>query len=164
MKKFLLAGIIAALVFASAAEAQNKDKVEKDWTVYTVKMQGKKTCYITSFPKSSSGSFDKRDEPYLMVTYLGGDEAEVSTSSGYKYKDGSKVEVEIGNKKFTMFTAGELAWPNDQNADKDFIAALRKQNFVKVKGKSAMGTYSIDKYSLTGFGAAFDRMKGVCGG
>lgn len=162
MKRLLLSVLFVFLAFANSANAQVKDKVVKDWTVYTVKMQGKKTCYIASFPKSSSGNFDKRDDPYLMVTYLGGDLAEVSTSSGYKYKEGSRVNVEIGTRKFTMFTAGELAWPNDAGADKDFIAAMKKQNFVKIKGASIMGTYSIDKYSLTGFDAAFERMKGLC--
>ena len=162
MKKFILFALVLAIGFAGIANAQVKDKAFGDWTVYTMNMQGKKTCYIATFPKGKSGNYAKRDEPYFMVTYLGDDVAEVSTSSGYKYKDGSKVSVDVGHKKLTMFTAGELAWAKDRQGDKEFISTMKKQNDMRVKGSSAMDSYSIDKYSLKGFGAAYDRMKAVC--
>lgn len=162
MNKIIAFSIIVLLGYASTASAQVKDQSYKDWTVYLVDIQGKKTCYITSFPKAKSGNFKKRDEPYFMVTYIGDDVAEVSTSSGYKYKDGSKLDISMGNKKLTMFTAGELAWANNRMEDKEVISSMKKQNDFTVKGTSAKGSYSIDRYSLNGFSSAYDRMKEAC--
>jgi hypothetical protein len=153
---------LSILIFASVANAQVKDRAFKDWTVYLTDIDGKKICYMASFPKGRSGNFKKRDEPYFMVTYIGDDISEVSTSSGYKYKDGSKLDVKIGNKKLTMFTAGEIGWANDRQADKEFILSMKKQNDMTVKGESSMGSYSIDRYSLNGFNAAYERIKEAC--
>lgn len=161
MKKFIIS-LVILLGFTSAANAQVKDKKFKNWTVYTVDMQGKKTCYIASFPRSKSGNYKKRDDPYFMVTYIGNDVAEVSTSSGYKYASGSKVDVNIDNTKFNMFTAGELAWADNRQADKSFITAMKKGNYLTAKGTSTLGTYSIDKYSLSGFTDAYERMTRIC--
>jgi len=162
MKKIIAFSMLVLLGFAASANAQVKDTSFKDWTVYTMNVDGKKVCYITSFPKKKSGNYKKRDEPYFMVTRIGDDVAEVSASSGYKYTSGSKVEVKFGSKKMSMFTGGEIAWANDRQADKEFVAALKKQNDFTVKGNSAMGSYSIDRYSLNGFAKAYDRMNEAC--
>ena len=162
MNKFITFAMLGLLGFASSANAQVKDRQFKDWTAYTAVLDGKKLCYITSFPKKKSGNYKKRDEPYFMVTRIGEDVAEVSTSSGYKYTSGSKVEVNLGGKRIKMFTNGEIAWANDRKADNEFIAAMKKQNDFTVKGNSAMGTYSIDRYSLSGFEKAYARMNEAC--
>lgn len=161
MKKTIFS-LIALLSFSTTANAQIKDSSYKDWTVYIMEMQGRKTCYIASFPQAKSGNYKKRDEPYFMVTYLGDDISEVSTSSGYRYQDGSNVNVEVGNKKLTMFTGGEIAWARDRVTDNDFINTMKKQNSMRVKGSSEKSSYSIDKYSLNGFTDAFNRMKEAC--
>lgn len=162
MNRIITFSIILLLSIAGTANAQVKDHAYKDWTVYTTTLQDKKICYITSFPKYKSGNFKKRDAPYFMVTYIGDDIAEVSASSGYKYKDGSKLDITMGTKKLTMFTVGELAWANDRVSDKEFITTMKKQNEFTVKSFSAMGTYSIDRYSLNGFSKALDRMREAC--
>ncbi len=162
MKKFILLLTLGVIGYASLATAQVKDKAFKAWSVYTIDIQGRKICYMVSFPKGKSGNYTKRDEPYFMVTYIGDDNAEVSTSSGYKYKDGSRVEVSIGNKKIEMFTGGELAWVDDSQADQEFISVMKKQNEMKIKGSSGKGSYSIDRYSLDGFSGAYDRMAELC--
>lgn len=162
MKKIILFGFASLLTFATTAQAQIKDSSYKDWAVYIMKMQGRKTCYIASFPTAKSGNYKKRDEPYFMVTYLGENVSEVSASSGYKYQDGSNVSVELGNKKLTMFTSGEIAWAKDRVTDSDFINTMKKQNSMRVKGSSEKSSYSIDKYSLNGFTDAYNRMKEAC--
>src|SRR4051812_23464152 len=103
MKKIIIFSLLVSVCLAGSANAQVKDSTYKKWTVYITDIQGKKVCYMASFPKSKSGNYKKRDEPYFMITNIGDDVAEVSASSGYKYKDGSKVEVKLGNKKLTMF-------------------------------------------------------------
>lgn len=163
MKKVVLGLVVGALCsVASAGLAQTKEKVFKDWTVYTTVLQGKKTCYIASYPKSKTGNYSRRDEPYFLVTRRSGDVSEVSSSAGYKFKANSDVKVDIDGNKFNMFTKGELSWAQDVDADKNIISAMKKGSNMTVRGTSWKGTYSVDKYSLNGITAAFDHMNSLC--
>ncbi len=162
MKKIAVSVMLVMFGLSTNANAQVKDSSFKDWNVYTTTIDGKKVCYATSFPKKKSGNYKKRDAPYFMVTRIGDDVAEVSASSGYRYISGSKAEVKFGNKKMDMFTGGEIAWANDRQADMEFITAMKKQDGFTVKGNSAMGSYSIDRYSLNGFEKAYNRMHEAC--
>jgi len=150
------------MVYSTDGVAQLEDKTFKDWTVYTTNLQGKTACYIASFPKSKTGNYTKRDDPYFLVTKLNEDTYEVSTSSGYKYKINSKVKVDIEGHKYNMFTKGELAWANDSEQDKEMIKMMIKKSNMDIRGTSIKGTYSIDRYSLAGFTAAYNRMKSLC--
>lgn len=164
MKKplFLLLASAAVVSIASVSSAQVKDRDVGDWSVYTTDLQGKKTCYISSFPKKKSGNYSRRDEPYLLVTRVNNRVNEVSTSSGYKYKGGSEVKVDIDGKQHKLFTKDEIAWAYDVQQDNKMIAAMKKGKSIKVRGTSLKGTYSIDTYSLSGITAAFNRMHELC--
>lgn len=156
-----------ALVFTislatTGAHAQEKDKTYKHWTVYTTNLQGKKTCYIASFPTKKSGNYRRRDEPYLLVTRMADNVYEVSTSSGYPYKKGSDIKVDIDSSKYTMFSQGELAWAHGAKQDAEMVEKMKKGSSMKVRGTSQLGTYSIDTYSLSGVTAAFNRMNDIC--
>lgn len=158
----LAISLFASMFIALSASAQVKDKKIGDWTVYTTDLQGKKTCYIASFPKNKSGNYSKRDEPYLLVTRISNSVNEVSTSSGYKYKANSEVKVDIDGNNYKLFTSGEVAWAYDKAQDDKIISAMRRGNKMKVRGTSLKGTYSIDTYSLSGITAAFKRMHEIC--
>lgn len=148
---------------ASAATAQVKDQTFKDWTVYTTTLQGQKACYMASYPTSKTGNYKNRDEPYFLVTKVGKNTYEVSVSSGYGYKDNGDVQVDIDGGKFNMFTKGELAWASDSKQDSQMIERMKAKGSMNVRGSSQKGTYSVDKYSLSGFSSAFKRMNEVCG-
>ncbi len=158
---------IAAIGFslcASTATAQVRDKSFKDWITYTTKIDGKTLCYIASFPVSKTGNYTKRDDPYFIVTSLGKAQDEVSLSSGYPYKDNSKIQVTIegGKTHYLSLVKGDNAWTKDARIDKDLISEIKHKAFMNVKGTSNKGTYSVDRYSLSGFSAAYDRMKELC--
>lgn len=146
----------------AGAHAQELDKKFNNWTVYTTSLQGKKTCYIASFPTKKKGNYRHRDEPYLLVTRMGNNVYEVSTSSGYPFKNGSNVNVDIDRAKYTLFTKGELAWANSSKQDIEMVRKMKKGSRLKSRGTSQIGTYSIDTYSLKGFTAAFNRMNKLC--
>lgn len=166
MKK-VLASLLSWLVVSAAAYtpalAQVKDRNFKDWSVYTVTLQGKKTCYAVSFPKSKTGNYTKRDEPYFIVTKVGDDRYEVSTSSGYPYKSGSDVKLDVDKNKYNMFTKDEIAWAQNEEHDGKIVKSMKKGSKMKVRGTSRKGTYSVDTYSLRGITAAVDRMRSLCG-
>lgn len=153
---------LSVVFVGSVALAQVKDKEYKDWAVYTTNLHGNKACYIASFPKSKTGNYTKRDDPYFLVTRISEGNFEVSTSSGYPYKKNSDVSVDIEGNKFNMFTKGELAWASDSVQDNKMINMMKKKNDMTVRGTSLKGTYSIDKYSLSGFTAAYNRMTNIC--
>ena len=161
MKKIIFA-IFVSFLFANSSFAQVKDKSYKNWTVYTTTLEGNKACYIASFPKKKSGNYTRRDEPYFLVTKIGSDTYEVSTSSGYPYKRKSSVKVDVDGNKFNMFTKGELAWASDSDQDSKMINFMKAKSNMTVRGTSLKGTYSIDRYSLSGFTAAYNRMKQLC--
>lgn len=164
MKRILFALFSGFLVVAGAvsALAQTKDKTFKDWTVYTTNLQGKQTCYVASLAKTSTGNYADRNDAYFLVTKLDNDTFEVSTSSGYEYKVNSDVKVDIGGSKFNMFSKGELAWAMDSKQDKQMIDMMVKKSDMNVRGTSLKGTYSVDRYSLSGFGSAYKHMQSLC--
>lgn len=148
---------------ASFAAAQTQDKTFKNWTVYTTELQGKKTCYIGSSPISKTGNYNNRSEPYFLVMRVNAKTVEVSTSSGYPYKSNSDVKVTIDDSnKYNMYTKGELAWAKTRKDDNDIAQNMKKGNTMSVRGTSTKGTYSLDKYSLSGFTAAYNRMFTLC--
>lgn len=164
MRNIFFAFVVSFVImtYSTNGFAQEELKTFKDWTVYSTKLQGKTACYIASFPKSKTGNYTKRDDPYFLVTRLNKDVFEVSTSSGYKYKLNSKVKVDIEGHKYNMFTKGELAWANDSEQDNEMIKMMIKKSNMDIRGTSIKGTYSIDRYSLSGFTAAYKHMKSVC--
>lgn len=158
----LFVALFVCMGISFGANAQVKDKTFKHWTVYTTKLQGKKACYIASFPVSKTGNYTRRDEPYFLVTRISDNVDEVSTSSGYKYKANSDVRLNIDGNKYKMFTKGELAWATDEQNDKKIVNMMKKKNTMTVRGTSTKGTYSVDKYSLSGVTAAYKRMHEIC--
>jgi invasion protein IalB len=163
MKIFISA--VLAVIFMSlsgVANAQVKDKAFKNWTVYTADLKGKKSCYIASFPTSKTGNYKKRDEPYMLVTKIGDGIFEVSVSSGFDYKANSDVKADVQGDKYNMFTKGDLAWAKDSKQDAKIVAAMKKKSNVNIRGTSLKGSYAVDKYSLSGFGDAYNRMNTLC--
>lgn len=155
-----------SLFISSHAQAQTFDSEHKHWSVFSLKQNGKKICYITSTPIKEDGNFTKRGEPYLLVTYNGNNVSEVSASSGYPYKKGTNVTINIDKKqKHSFFTSSEtpkVAWAKDAKMDKLVISHMKKGNKMTVRGTSPKGTYSLDTYSLLGFSAATKRMISLC--
>lgn len=164
MVKLCLSVLVGCFIFCitSHAHAQQLQKTYKDWNVYTMMQNGQKVCYMASAPKSKKGNYTKRGEPYILITHVKKDVDEVSSSSGYPYKRGKEVIVEIDKKKNKLFTKGELAWAYDSLQDKKMIKAMKKGLNLKVRGTSQRGTYSTDTYSLKGFTSAYKKMVKLC--
>ncbi len=160
LSTFLLAAVLSSI--AAPVYAQQKENTYGDWNVFTIQQQGRKVCYIASAPKNKTGNYSRRDEPYLLVTHISSTVDEVSTSSGYDYKNSSEVALTVEKSPYKMFTKGELAWAYDSKQDAAMVSSMKKGMKLTVKGTSQRGTYSIDTYSLRGFSNAYQRMKVLC--
>ena len=156
--------VIAALSLTSLnVMAQELLDTSGDWRVFAIQQDGKKICYLASSPAKSKGSFKKRGDAYFLVTHKSAKQDEVSASSGFPYKEGTDVHVTInGNKKFRLFTQGDLSWARDSTQDNSIVQELKKAGTLMVRGTSKLGTYAEDTYSLKGFSKALEQMKAAC--
>ncbi len=164
--RILFISLFLALTLPASASAQQLQKIYKQWSVFTLQQQGEKICYIASSPVSSSGNYKSRSEPYLIVTHRSKNVDEVSTASGYPYKQDSKVIALVdGKERYELFTSLQVpdtAWARDTTQDQKLVASMKKGLSMTVRGNSRLGTYSEDKYSLMGFTKAYRNMKNAC--
>ena len=110
MKFFILFFLLVSEVFAQ--ELQGKFH---DWNVFKTERGDKIVCYSASIPVKREGSYDKRGEPFFLVTNVENDADEISLSSGFIYNKNSNVEISFGSKKFYLFPYKTMAWANDKN-------------------------------------------------
>jgi hypothetical protein len=157
IKYFLL-----CLFFSCNVSAQELQAKFQDWNVFKAERGDHVVCYMASTPIKRNGNYDKRGEPYFLVTNIANDADEVSASSGFIYKKKSDVEVSFGSKKFYLFPYMSVAWANDKNDDIDIIKEMQKVEEFVVTGMTRDGKNASDTYSLIGFVQAYTKMKEVC--
>ncbi len=161
----LVGGWVAAGA-PSLAEPQRARMLEsfRDWTVYVAEGDGGRICYIASEPKKQEGNYSRRGPTAVVVAKFPGDAGiQVSVQAGYPYKRGSLVEMVIDQKlRFDLVTDAENAFARNAKEDRTIIEAMKKGARMTVRGTSRKGTYSLDRYSLMGFTAAYRAMLEAC--
>lgn len=154
-------------VIASSAMAQSPTLIGNygDWAAYKFTENGNKVCYMVSQPKKAEGNYTKRGDVFALVTHRPAEQTKnvFSYVTGYTYKDGSDVTVEVNNNKFTLFTQKDMAWTPDQDSDNKIAESIRKGSKMVVKGTSSRGTLTTDSFSLKGSGGAHDAINKACG-
>jgi invasion protein IalB len=139
------------------------------WTSAELGTGAAKVCYMFARPSDSAPKGAKRGEIMVVITHrpAAKRQDEVSFQSGYPFKDGAPVAVEIDGKKFEFFTRidvdAEAAWAKDPAADKAIVTALRAGNTLKVRGTSQRDTQTTDTFSLNGFSKAYAEIGKACG-
>jgi len=86
----------------------------------------------------------------------------VSFVAGYGFKDGSAAELDVGGKKFNLFTKDDTAWARDAATDKAIVDAMLKGKQAVIKGGSARGTATTDTYTLAGFPQVLAEIDKAC--
>lgn len=167
-----LIGTLMALTGAAALAQSQHESVatQRDWFVFESGSGNSRVCWIVSQPKSwvarrgNQTVQVNRGDIYLMVSDRPSANVsnEVSFITGYTFRDGSKVTVEIGTNRFEMFTDGDKAWAEDGAADGRIVAAMRAGAEARVTGVSSRGTTTIDTFSLLGFTAALEDAQARC--
>lgn len=170
----LILGAALALSTATGAFAQGAVKPTlvgtfSKWTIwsytgsYSGKAQGK-VCYIYSEP-------EKMDPPKLdhgrvsfsiTASPAEGIAMEANFVTGYPMKEQSSVTVQIGDRKFTMFTQGDSAWLVNKEDETALLAAMKDGRSMVIKAVSRRGNETTYNYSLSGVTAAADKMIAEC--
>ena len=163
---FVIAAIMVLMLYGNIQQANGQKMLSKNgrWTSYTYEEVGTLTCYMFTQPIKKTGNYKKRDEPLLMVTRHGSNAVEeVSITSGYPYKKGVPVKINIDGKKINFrLIENEHAWADSPEQDKAMIKAMIKGNKLVVRGTSRKGTYSQDSYTLKGFTASYKAIVKAC--
>jgi hypothetical protein len=137
-----------------------------DWGAYQGGSGARKVCFALSKPSSSQTNPPNRprDPPYLFISTRPSENVrnEVSIIIGYGFKPNSEASVEIGANKFAMYTQNDGAWIKNAAEESRMIDTMRKSAELVVKGTSARGTQTTDRYSLKGLGQALDRVGQEC--
>jgi len=133
-----------------------------DWILLKNNRGDQEICYLLSTPISAQKTTYFRDKSFFIVTHSAQNVNEISTSSGFYYKENSNVEISFGSKKFYLFPYRNLAWANNGNSDIDIIKEMKKKDQFFVIGVSKDQELVIDIYSLVGFNQAYSKMNEEC--
>src|SRR6185295_15027515 len=159
----LAAAIFAALALPVPAQTPAGPALVAqygDWGVYVSQAARTKICYALSQPKERLPATLKRDPGYFFVSTRPGENVknEVSIIAGFTIKEGSDAIADIGGTTFTLYTKTDSAWVRNVADEARLVDTLRRGRDLTVKSTSARGNATTDKYSLTGFAQALDRV------
>ncbi|HEX9466749.1 MAG TPA: invasion associated locus B family protein [Alphaproteobacteria bacterium] len=138
------------------------------WTSVELAQASNKICYMFARPVASDPKGVKRSDVMLTVTHRPTAKRydEVSFQSGYPFKQGTPVTVDVDGKKFEFFTRtdvdAEAAWAKDDASDKAVVAAMKNGKTLKVRGTSTRNTETADTFNLAGFGKAYAEIGKAC--
>ena len=135
------------------------------WSAYTAGDSAGRVCYLVGRPEKSEPASAGRKPPMAMVTHRPSENVDnvVSFVEGYPLKDGSDVALDVGNKKFELFTKEDSAWARTADLDKSIVASLAKGRRAIVKGQPQKGSATTDVYPLAGFPKALALIDKACG-
>ena len=121
-------------------------------------------CYVGSLATETDLPSDKKRGNFYVLVYknIGNPDTVVQIEAGYSYKVPSDIIVNIDKGDYKFYTTEDLptaAWTEEDNK---VIFAMKKGLELKVTGESSRGTTTIDKYTLNGFTAAYNKLVEEC--
>ena len=137
-----------------------------DWGAYSASAGGNKICFASAKPSSldTDPPGRSRSSPYVFISARPGDKVsrEVSVIIGYAFRPKSDATLEVGSASFALATKQDGAWIKNQAEETDLVAAMRVSQSAVLKGESAKGTRSTDRFALKGLTEALNRSEQDC--
>lgn len=174
MRKFYWLGaamLSAAAIPVQPALAQSDAKPAlvqqfSDWGAYRGLAGGNKVCFAMAQPTSSQTNPPNRprDPVFFYVTTRPAENVrnEINIIIGYPFGRNSETSLEIGAAKFSLQTQGDNAWARSSDEEQKILEAMRKGSDLTLRGQSARGTQTTDRFSLRGLGQALERAGQEC--
>lgn len=166
VKHWGLGAALGLAMVTSTALAQDKPELLgsfRDWFAYSVGKGADRQCYVLSEPKQKEPATMKRNQVFFLISTWPGKKVtdEPSIVPGYSYKEGSKVQVQVGSDKFDFFTKNDAgtggAWMDDPAQERRLVDALKRGAAFSITGIPDKGALTRDNYSLSGISAALQR-------
>ena len=158
--------MLTTVAAASTVQANNPQVIGQfnDWTAYSFEESSGKVCYMASQPRRAKGNYSTRGDIFTLITHRPGENSRevISYVAGYTYQANSEVQVQIGNRTFTLFTQADRAWAYDDATDRAMSEAIQRGTNMVVRGTSSRGTQTTDTYSLSGSTAAYRAISEAC--
>lgn len=136
----------------------------KQWGAWSYDEGGRPRCFVSSAPTSKEPS--QLDHGEVMFFVKAGRDSEPRTESsfqtGYRFAEGSTVEITIGDEKFVMTTSGQNAWLRRVEREPELIEAMKAGSTMAVDATSARGNETSYVFSLDGVTAASARILTQC--
>ncbi len=161
----VLGAAVLLLTTAGAPAAEPKRIGGSDaWGAYQAGNGKKRVCFVHGAPRESRGKYKRRGKTYLQVTHRPAEKVRhvASITAGYIFKKGSRVDVTIDKRKYSLFTHGDTAWAEDGKTDRAIVKALIRGRKMTVKGRSTRNTLTTDTYNLNGFTNAYKAASKAC--
>lgn len=135
-----------------------------DWGAYASDTDKGKVCYALSQPRERLPAGLNRDPAYLFISSrpTEGVRNEVSVVTGFPTKDGGGGEATIAGASFALVTKGASAWLKNAAEDPSLVEAMKKGQSMTLKTTSKKGNANTDRYSLSGFAQALERVRKDC--
>jgi hypothetical protein len=178
---FALAAIVALLSPADAAKPKKEAAAAPppssggsttdslgtagSWSAYASRDKTGRVCYVVGQPQRSDSAGLARKSPVAMVTHRPTENISnvVSFVEGYPLKEGSDVALEVGERKFDLFTKEDSAWARTAELDRTIVSLLSRSKNAVVTGTPQKGKPTTDTYSLSGFARALALIDKACG-
>ena len=172
-----LIGLTAMLGVSASAQAPKAQPAPKtgdaqtfvldkfgDWQARFSGKGKEKVCYAFSPPKDRKPAALKRDPAHLFVSSRPGDGTrnELGIKLGYAAKTGQDGMLSIGTQRFALLAEGENAFLKNAAQEPQLLEAMKKAADLSVKFSSQRGNETTDRYVLSGFGKALERMAKEC--
>lgn len=169
MRKFIviLAALATLVAFQTTAQAKPPKSLLRNpgtWGAFSLTEDKGKVCYMAGQPKTSLPAGVKRGPIWLLITHRPYKKVkgEVGFYSGYPFKAGSTVTIDVDGRKFELYTVDDTAWVEDFKVEAALVAAMRAGKKMVIRGISKRGTKTTDTYSLNGFTSAHRAINRAC--
>jgi invasion protein IalB len=163
---FAAAMALMSAGLVSNARAQTVELVETQgaWGLYADKATPKKVCFLAAQPQSVEPKGANRGPIYFYISSwpTDGVKAEPSVKVGYPINGQKDMSITVGNDTFKMFAKDQRGFISEPAEEQKLIEAMKKGATAVVKATSTRGTNTTDTYSLSGMGAALQKMGEVC--
>jgi len=155
--------ILVATTTAVFAASPSPTRIQQfnAWGAYSYQSPKGKICYVLSVPTSAKPTDVDHGDVFFLISQRPGQNVtyEPQAMMGYELKDGSKVDVSVDGKSFTMFTKGNSAWVENAAQEPALVGDMRAGHSMTVKAVSSRGTNTEYTFSLSGVTAALDKIK-----
>ncbi|MEO4043714.1 invasion associated locus B family protein [Hoeflea sp. CAU 1731] len=162
LKKFVTALIlIIAVTGVASAQSPTRIKQFNAWGAYSYNSANGKVCYILSLPTRKEPTNVDHGDIFFLVSQRPGQNIsyEPQAMMGYQLRDGSKVDVSVDGRSFTMFSKDDSAWVENAAEEPALVSAMRAGSSMTVKATSQRGTNTSYTFSLSGVTAALSEIQ-----
>ena len=87
---------------------------------------------------------------------------EISLIMNFDLKEGVDHQAVMGRDQYVLVAKGKNLWVKNPAEEGKVLESMKRANDLVVKGASAKGNATSDRYSLKGFGDALDRVQKEC--